>query len=134
MKYIFLIFMVIVSFSTLSKSVDHKHGLEDNHLHAQLVDGSNLDVDPDRFGRFIKNLDDLQIVIVSVKGMVCDFCARGLEKTFKKDTSVKKIDVDLKKGKIFIAYTSDKNINFNDIKQKIVANGQDAFDMQIFRL
>ena len=126
--------MVIVSFSTLSKSVDHKHGLEDNHLHAQLVDGSNLDVAPDRFGRFIKNLDDLQIVIVSVKGMVCDFCARGLEKTFKKDTSVKKIDVDLKKGKIFIAYTSDKNINFNDIKQKIVANGQDAFDMQIFRL
>lgn len=134
MKYIFLTLIIIMSFSSLGEAVNHVHGSQDNHLHEQLVNGAKLDVDPNRFSKFIKNLEDLQIVIVSVKGMVCDFCARGLEKTFKKDGSVKKIDVDLKKGKIFIAYTSDKNINFNDIKQKIVANGQDAFDMQIFRL
>ena len=131
MKYILLILIATVSFSSLGESVDHMHGSQANHLHEKLVDGSKLDVDRERFNRFIKNLKDLQIVIVSVKGMVCDFCARGLEKTFKKDASVKKIDVDLKKGKIFIAYARDKNINFNDIKKKIVANGQDAFDMQI---
>lgn len=126
--------MAVMSFSSWGEAVKHAHGSQDNHLHEQLVDGSKLDVDPKRFSRFIKNLADLQIVIVSVKGMVCDFCARGLEKTFKKDGSVKKIDVDLKKGKIFIAYPTDKNIDFNDIKQKIVANGQDAFDMQIITL
>ena len=27
--------------------------------------------------------------------MVCDFCARGIEKTFYDDKEVKKVDVDL---------------------------------------
>ena len=45
------------------------------------------------------DLKDSQIAVVNVKGMVCDFCARGIEKTFKKDTNVKKIDVDLAKEK-----------------------------------
>ena len=63
--------------------------------------------------------------------MVCDFCARGIEKTFKKDKSVQKIDVDLNRGKVLIAYAGDKEIDFDDIKKKILANGQNATDLQI---
>ena len=31
--------------------------------------------------------------------MVCDFCARGIERTLTRDKTVKKVDVDLERGK-----------------------------------
>ena len=46
---------------------------------------------------FMNELTNVNVAVVSVKGMVCDFCARGIAKTFLKDKSVKKIDVDLGK-------------------------------------
>ena len=61
----------------------------------------------------------------------CDFCARCVEKTFKIDKRVQKIDVDLNRGKVLIAYAGDKEIDFDDIKKKILANGQNATDLQI---
>ena len=66
--------------------------------------------------------------------MVCDFCARGIEKTFKRDTNVKKIDVDLSKGKVLIAYDLAHEIIFDDIKEKILMNGQNAIDMRVIDL
>ena len=51
---------------------DHSH---EGHLHDIMVDGKNLNVDPDRFDKFMEELTDVKIAIVSVKGMVCDFCA-----------------------------------------------------------
>ena len=89
---------------------DHK-----GHVHGELIDGKDLDVDPDRYQNFLKDLEDCQIAVVSVIGMVCDFCAQGLEKTFKKDKNVKKIDVDLSKGKVLIAYSKDKAIEYKEI-------------------
>ena len=113
---------------------DHMHHSHEGHLHEQLVDGKKLEVDPIRFDNFVMGLEDSQIAVVNVKGMVCDFCARGIEKTFKKDISVKKIDVDLSKGKVLIAYNNNKKINFDDIKEKILINGQNAIDMVILNL
>ncbi|MBL6893506.1 MAG: cation transporter [Porticoccaceae bacterium] len=111
--------------------INHSH---EGHLHEELVDGKKLEVDPERFDKFIIDLKDSQIAIVNVKGMVCDFCARGIEKTFKKDTNVKKIDVDLSKGKVLIAYNIAHKIVFDDIKERILINGQNAIDMQIINL
>ncbi len=52
------------------------------------------------FSSFSAGLSNTQIVIVDVQGMVCDFCARGIEKTFNDDKDVKKkVDVSLDKGK-----------------------------------
>lgn len=113
---------------------DHNHHSHEGHLHEQLVDGKKLEVDPIRFDNFVMGLEDSQIAVVNVKGMVCDFCARGIEKTFKKDTNVKKIDVDLSKGKVLIAYNNNKKINFDEIKEKILINGQNAIDMAILNL
>lgn len=113
---------------------DHMHHSHEGHLHEQLVDGKKLEVDPIRFDNFVMGLEDSQIAVVNVKGMVCDFCARGIEKTFKKDTNVKKIDVDLSKGKVLIAYNNNKKINFDEIKEKILINGQNAIDMAILNL
>ena len=113
---------------------DHMHHSHEGHLHEQLVDGKKLEVDPIRFDNFVMGLENSQIAIVNVKGMVCDFCARGIEKTFKKDTNIKKIDVDLSKGKVLIAYKNNKKIKFDEIKEKILINGQNAIDMAILNL
>ena len=66
--------------------------------------------------------------------MVCDFCARGIEKTFKKDKSVQKIDVDLSRGKVLVLYSLSAKIEFEDIKQKILSNGQNATDLQVISI
>lgn len=113
---------------------DIMHHSHDGHLHEELVDGQKLEVDPERFDRFVANLTDAQVAVVSVKGMVCDFCARGIEKTFQKDKSVKKIDVDLSKGKVLVAFDKNAAINFEDIKKKILANGQNATGIQVLSI
>ena len=113
---------------------EHIHHSHEGHLHEQLVDGKKLEVDPVRFDKFVMGLKNSQIAVVNVQGMVCDFCARGIEKTFKKDKNVKKIDVDLSKGKVLIAYNNNKKIKFDDIKEKILINGQNAIDMTVLDL
>ena len=113
---------------------EHMHHSHEGHLHEQLVDGKKLEVDPVRFDKFVMGLENSKIAVVNVQGMVCDFCARGIEKTFKKDKNVKKIDVDLSKGKVLIAYNNNQEIKFDDIKEKILINGQNAIDMTVLDL
>jgi len=135
MKKIFLTLM-LVSLS-IGAEQDHSHMHDhshEGHLHNIMVDGKNLNVDPDRFDKFMEELTDVKIAIVSVKGMVCDFCARGIEKTFLRDKSVKKIDVDLANGKVIIAYLKSKNINSDEIKKKIISNGQNMSDLQVLEV
>ena len=66
--------------------------------------------------------------------MVCDFCARGISKTFNKDENVKKISIDLKNGKVVIAYQNDYKISFDDIKEKMLENGINAVKMEIINI
>ena len=113
---------------------EHMHHSHEGHLHEQLVDGKKLEVDPVRFDKFVMGLENSQIAVVNLHGMVCDFCARGIEKTFKKDKNVKKIDVDLSKGNVLIAYNNNQKIKFDDIKEKILINGQNAIDMTVLDL
>ena len=109
----------------------HSH---EGHLHEMTVNGESLEVNPDRFDKFTQDLSDCKIAVVSVMGMVCDFCARGIEKTFKKDKSVLKIDVDLGQGKVVIAYEKSKEIDFDKIKNKILINGQNATKIQVLEI
>lgn len=127
----------MLSISAVSQ--DHAmHDMEghdhEGHLHDTMVDGKLLKVNPERFDRFVSTLKGKQVAVISVSGMVCDFCARGIEKTFIKDKTVLKVDVDLSGGKVLIAYSPDKNINFEDIKKKILSNGQNATDLQIIKM
>ena len=128
--------MIIFLFTSLSHAMDldETHTHEGYHRNDILVDGTELQLDSDRFQNFVDGLNNSQIAVVSVKGMVCDFCARGIEKIFMKDAAVKKIDVDLTKGKVLIAYTSDAEISFDVISQKILANGQNATGMNILKI
>jgi len=137
MKNFYFLFVIIGSISVAAQ--DHAmHDMDahdhEGHLHDTMVDGKLLEVDPERFDAFVLNLKDKQVAIISVSGMVCDFCARGIEKTFTRDKSVLKVDVDLSGGKVLIAYGKEKNIDFEEIKMKIMSNGQNATDLQIIKI
>lgn len=106
----------------------HSH---EGHIHNEMVDGKNLDVDAQRFDTFMIGIDNNTIVVVSVQGMVCDFCARGIEKTFSKDKRVSKIDVDLASGKVLLAFSEANEIDSADIRKKILNNGLNTTDIQI---
>jgi len=129
-----LLLSIFTSVTWAENPHEHMHHSHEGHLHEQLVDGKKLEVDPVRFDKFVMGLENSQIAVVNVQGMVCDFCARGIEKTFKKDKNVKKIDVDLSKGKVLIAYNNNQKIKFDDIKEKILINGQNAIDMTVLDL
>ena len=133
-KYVFLMMICITAGAqdhAMHDMEDHSH---EGHLHDTMVDGKLLVVNPERFDNFVSTLEGKQVAIISVSGMVCDFCARGIERTFKKDKAVQKIDVDLTRGKVLVMYAQSAKVNFEDIKQKILSNGQNATDLQIISI
>ena len=122
-----LLFISLMSVNFIFSDENHNH----SHHHDVYVQGEKLEVDQERFKTFLNGLSNSQVAVVNVNGMVCDFCARGIERTFVRDKTVKKVDVDLERGKVLIAYIKDKEINFEDIKNKILANGQNAIDFTV---
>ena len=64
-----------------------------------------------------------ETITAHVKGMVCDFCARGLEKVFKSEKAVSKISVNLDDSIVSIRMKPDKNLPDKRIKELIMKNG-----------
>ena len=94
----------------------------------------SLEMNSQKYNNFIEGLTNVNIAIVDVNGMVCDFCARGIEKTFYADESVKKVNVDLSAGKVLIAYLDTKKIDIEEIKNIFLINGQTATKVVIREL
>ena len=65
-------------------------------------------------------------VNVDVNGMVCDFCARALEKVFSKKQEVAAIDVDLENGKISINFNDGANLEDSTIQKLVTNSGYDV--------
>tara|TARA_Y100001933_G_scaffold208283_1_gene211768 strand:+ start:23 stop:442 length:420 start_codon:yes stop_codon:yes gene_type:complete len=112
-------------------NADHNHV----HDHAQPTGGDGksleIEIDENKLKKMIAGLSNVKVAVVGVKGMVCDFCARGLEKAFKNDKYVVDLDVDLEKGLLVIVYNAEKNIDYNEISDKIVSNGQEPIKMEV---
>tara|TARA_Y200000002_G_scaffold95534_1_gene77193 strand:- start:16 stop:411 length:396 start_codon:yes stop_codon:yes gene_type:complete len=125
---------LILLFATSSFALADEKSAHAMHEADVFVDGSAIDIDSDQLERFTADLQGGQVAVVSVMGMVCDFCARGIEKTFKRDKSVTKVDVDLAKGKVLIAFASTAPIDREAIDRKILANGQNVTGMQILSI
>ena len=132
-KIIVITFLLFTNLSTVSYERDKEH-LHSQHQHKVLIKGEDFEIEKEKLDRFIYGLNAFQVAIINVNGMVCDFCARGIQKTFLKDPNVEKIDVDLAKGKVTIAYLNKDPINFNNIKEKILSNGQTATSMKLIKL
>lgn len=62
-------------------------------------------------------------VQADVNGLVCDFCARALEKVFGKQEEVKSIHVDLDKKVVTIQFNAGKMLQNEQITQLITDSG-----------
>jgi copper chaperone CopZ len=60
---------------------------------------------------------------VSVNGLVCDFCARALEKTFGKKSEVKGIDVNLETKIVTINFMQGQTLDNDTLTQIITDSG-----------
>jgi len=69
-------------------------------------------------------------VYVEVNGMVCDFCARAIEKVFSKKDEVQSIDVNLDEGKIIITMKDKKTITDADLTKLITDSGYDVVEIK----
>ncbi len=63
------------------------------------------------------------LVTAQVKGMVCDFCARGLEKIFNNYDDVKSIDINLEKSTVSIELLANSALSNKKITEIIQNNG-----------
>ena len=125
MYKIFLAFIFLFTGSLHAMDNPHDHGSHKlNNMTA--TDGSKTVLDQKIYNEFIADLGTSQVVIIDVNGMVCDFCARGIEKTFYDDKLVKKVLVSLEKGKVLVAYDNAKKVDFGEIKNIFLSNGQSA--------
>ncbi|OUV03042.1 MAG: hypothetical protein CBC42_04485 [Betaproteobacteria bacterium TMED82] len=87
-----IICILLLSFSTFGFSHNCQDHTAENKQKMKLVDGKGFEIDKKKYTLFTKNLNNGdKIAVVNVNGMVCDFCARGIEKTFMKSRNVKKM-------------------------------------------
>jgi copper chaperone CopZ len=126
-KLTLVIFILFVFAKSASAETEHVH----NH---DTTATPSVAVATERYEGFVKDLKDSKVAVVNVIGMVCDFCARGIEKTFNKDEFVRKVDVDLANGQVLIAYSADKLINQKEISELILANGQNVTGIEIIKI
>ncbi len=63
---------------------------------------------------------------VTVNGMVCSFCAQGIEKSLMKMDETKAVLVDLKNKVVVVEAKEGKTLNEKEIWQEIVDSGYDV--------
>lgn len=63
---------------------------------------------------------------VGVKGMVCAFCAQGIEKKFKAQSEVEKVDVSLEKKFVKLSFKDGKRLPKEKIAEILKDAGYEA--------
>jgi copper chaperone CopZ len=64
-----------------------------------------------------------ETITTTVNGMVCAFCATGIEKTFRKQPEVATIHVDLSKKVVTITTKQGKTLSDAKIKEVVTYSG-----------
>ena len=71
-----------------------------------------------------------EVLSISVNGLVCDFCARSIEKLFTKKESVKSINVNLEKMLITINLKKGMSLHNSIIRKVITDSGYDIREIR----
>jgi copper chaperone CopZ len=64
-----------------------------------------------------------ETITTTVNGMVCAFCATGIEKTFRKQPEVATVTVDLPKKQVTIKTKPGKTLSDAKIKEVVTYSG-----------
>lgn len=68
-------------------------------------------------------LDAKDKVVVSVDGMVCDFCAQSISATFKKEKAVEAVEINLDQKTVTLDMKAGQNLNNQRIEEIIGKTG-----------
>ena len=60
---------------------------------------------------------------ISVNGLVCDFCARAIEKIFTKDEAVESVTVDLTSKIVTAIFKDGKTLSDDQLKKLVTDAG-----------
>jgi copper chaperone CopZ len=64
-----------------------------------------------------------ETITTTVRGMVCAFCATGIEKTFRKQPEVSAVKVDLPKKLVTITTKPGKTLSDAKVKEIVTYSG-----------
>jgi mercuric ion binding protein len=64
-----------------------------------------------------------ETVSVKVKGMVCSFCAQGLDKKFSEKPAVETVAVSLEKKTVDLVFKNGQTMTDEEIKKTILDSG-----------
>ncbi len=110
MRKIFLLLYLSFPLSLYSNNLNSNH-----HYQTKFPDLSE-----------VNDLACTNFIIVSVNGLVCDFCAQSLQKTFGKMKEVKNVFVDLNKAIVNLTLNKKNDLSDNIIKQTFLDSGYDV--------
>ena len=79
---------------------------------------------------FFFSIGNTRVIYAFVNGLVCDFCARSLEKTFEKEESVKSITIDLQLKVLTIVLKEDKILEDSQIIKLVNDAGYDVKEIK----
>jgi mercuric ion binding protein len=75
-------------------------------------------------------LAEAKSISVQVKGMVCAFCAQGIEKKFKSLPEITKVHVSLETKLVSLETQEGKDIPDDQIKKIITESGYDVVKIE----
>lgn len=104
----------------------HSHAQHGEHEHKH--EGEVLEASKASNG--IENASCEDTINIKVNGLVCDFCARSLEKVFLKRDDVAGISVDLGKGSVVVATKPGSTIDDTTLTKLITDSGYNVSAIQ----
>jgi mercuric ion binding protein len=71
----------------------------------------------------LANVAWAETITTTVHGMVCAFCATGIEKTFRKQPEVATVKVDLPRKRVVITTKQGKTLSDAKVKEVVTYSG-----------
>jgi copper chaperone CopZ len=78
---------------------------------------------PGRCAVWAQDVQSSPVIVVQVHGLVCDFCAQALQKTFRKRPEVQETKVDLTKKTVTIILRKGQNLDDDTIRKLVTNSG-----------
>lgn len=69
-------------------------------------------------------------IVITVNGMVCDFCAQSVWKVLKEHEQVEDIDIDMDTGKVTVHLAPGTDMSDETVQEAITYSGYDFVSLE----
>jgi copper chaperone CopZ len=109
-SFIFCFSVASVALAQETHEMNHSH----SHEHIQSETNHQASAPLAMKGKACENVTEIQ-----VNGLVCDFCARAIEKVFGRQDGVKAVDVNLDEGRILVSTDPGASLEESTIRSLV---------------